>query len=90
MSAPLDARVGLQSELTTFVQSYPTDPQGRWARIYLAWIALQRGELELSERWLTLAEPGRAGGVEPCLEEGPPIQEAVQVPARRVGQARAD
>jgi hypothetical protein len=61
VSSPLDARVGLQSELTTFVQSYPTDPQGRWARIYLAWIALQRGELDLSERWLALAEPGRAG-----------------------------
>lgn len=61
VSSPLDARAALQPELTTFVQSHPTDPQGRWARIYLAWIALQRGELDLAERWLTLAEPGRAG-----------------------------
>lgn len=67
VSTPLDARVNLQSELTTFVQRYPTDPQGRWARIYLAWIALQRGELELSERWLALAEPGRAGAARDLL-----------------------
>ncbi len=60
-SSPLDARVGLERPLTDFVQRYPTDPQGRWVRIYLAWISLQRGELDVAERWLALAEPGAAG-----------------------------
>src|SRR5688572_9018096 len=52
VSSALDARVGLERPLTRFVQRYPNDPQGRWARIYLAWISLQRGERELAERWL--------------------------------------
>lgn len=67
VSSPLDARAGLQPALTAFVQRYPQDAQGRWARIYLAWIALQRGELELSERWLALAEPGPAGAAKDLL-----------------------
>jgi hypothetical protein len=61
VSSPLDARVALQRGLTDFVQRYPTDPLGRWVRIYLAWISLQRGELDDAERWLALADPGSAG-----------------------------
>jgi hypothetical protein len=61
VSSPLDARVALERSLTDFVQRYPTDPQGRWVRIYLAWISLQRGKLEDAERWLALADPGSAG-----------------------------
>ncbi len=64
---PLDARVGLERPLTSFVQEHPTDPQGRLARIYLAWISLQRGQLELAERWASLAEPGAAGSARDLL-----------------------
>jgi hypothetical protein len=61
VSSPLDARPALERALTDFVQRYPTDPRGRWARLYLAWINVQRGELDVAERWLKLAEPGSAG-----------------------------
>jgi hypothetical protein len=61
VSSPLDARVALERSLTDFVQRYPTDPLGRWVRIYLAWISLQRGEPDDAERWLALADPGSAG-----------------------------
>lgn len=61
VSAPLDTRPSLERALTTFVQRYPTDPRGRWARIYLAWIAVQRGDAELARRWIDLAEPGARG-----------------------------
>jgi hypothetical protein len=61
VSSPLDARVSLERPLTDFVQRYPTDPQGRWVRIYLAWISVQRGRLDDAARWLALAEPGHAG-----------------------------
>ncbi len=68
VSSALDARVGLERPLTRFVQRYPNDPQGRWARIYLAWISLQRGERELAERWLALSETGPAGAASDLLE----------------------
>ncbi|HTV24281.1 MAG TPA: hypothetical protein VMG12_36565, partial [Polyangiaceae bacterium] len=61
VSSPLDARVALERSLTDFIQRYPTDPQGRWVRIYLAWISVQRGKLDDAERWLALADPGNAG-----------------------------
>jgi hypothetical protein len=61
VSSPLDARVALERPLTEFVQRYPSDPQGRWVRIYLAWISLQKGDLDVAARWLALAEPGTAG-----------------------------
>jgi len=61
VSTPLDARTGLERRLTAFVQRYPTDPQGRWVRVYLAWIAIQQKRLDIAERWLALAEPGPAG-----------------------------
>jgi hypothetical protein len=61
VSTPLDARTGLERRLTAFVQRYPTDPQGRWVRIYLAWIAIAQKRLDIAERWLALAEPGPAG-----------------------------
>lgn len=61
VSSPLDARAALERSLTDFVQRYPTDPQGRWVRIYLAWINLQRAKLDDAERWLALADPGSAG-----------------------------
>jgi hypothetical protein len=61
VSSPLDARVALEQSLTDFVQRYPTDAQGRWVRIYLAWISLQRNALDDAERWLALADPGSAG-----------------------------
>jgi hypothetical protein len=61
VSSPLDARVALERPLTDFVQRYPTDPQGRWVRIYLAWISVQRNRLDDAGRWLDLAEPGSAG-----------------------------
>jgi hypothetical protein len=61
VSSPLDSRVALERPLTDFIQRYPTDPQGRWVRIYLAWISVQRGRLDDAARWLALAEPGPAG-----------------------------
>lgn len=61
VSSPLDARPALERAFTGFVQRYPSDPRGRWARLYLAWINVQRGELDVAERWLALAEPGSAG-----------------------------
>jgi len=67
-SAPPDARIGLERPLTGFIQRFPEDPQGRWARIYLAWIALQRGDLELAERWLGLAAPGPTGAASDLSE----------------------
>jgi hypothetical protein len=63
VSSPLDARVALERPLIDFVQRYPNDPQGRWVRIYLAWISVQRGKLDDAARWLDLAEPGPAGAV---------------------------
>src|SRR5687768_9177621 len=68
VSTPLDARVGLERPLTAFVQRHPSDPQGRWARIYLAWIRLERNDPVLAERWLSLAEPGSAGAASDLLE----------------------
>lgn len=67
VTTPLDARVGLERPLTSFVQEHPTDPQGRLARIYLAWISLQRGQIELAERWAALAQPGSAGSARDLL-----------------------
>jgi hypothetical protein len=61
VSSPLDARVALERRFTDFIQRYPTDPQGRWVRIYLAWISIQRRRLDDAKRWLALAEPGSAG-----------------------------
>ncbi len=45
---PPDARGGLERACINFIQRFPDDPQGRWVRIYLAWIALSRADLELS------------------------------------------
>ncbi|HKO95331.1 MAG TPA: hypothetical protein VJU61_29445, partial [Polyangiaceae bacterium] len=67
-SAPPDARIDLERPLTGFIQRFPDDPQGRWVRIYLAWIALQRGDLELAERWLGLAAPGETGAASDLSE----------------------
>ena len=61
VSSALDSRAALERPLTDFVQRYPSDPQGRWVRIYLAWISLQKGDLDVAERWLSLAEAGSAG-----------------------------
>lgn len=66
-ATPLDARTKLERPLTQFVQAHPMDPQGRLARIYLAWISIQRGELDVAERWLALAEPGSAGSAADLL-----------------------
>src|SRR5690606_32254178 len=56
VSSPLDARAALERPLTRFVQRFPTDPQGRWARLYLAWLNVQRGDLAVAQRWLELAD----------------------------------
>ncbi|HVZ35039.1 MAG TPA: hypothetical protein VG963_21585, partial [Polyangiaceae bacterium] len=56
-----DSRPELERELTRFIQRYPEDPEGRWVRIYLAWIRLQLGDIPLAERWLGLADPGASG-----------------------------
>ncbi|HEU4582365.1 MAG TPA: hypothetical protein VFS67_29110 [Polyangiaceae bacterium] len=67
-STPPDARVGLERAFTSFIQRFPDDPEGRWIRIYLAWIALARGDLPLSERWLGLADPGPYGAASDLAE----------------------
>jgi hypothetical protein len=67
-NTPPEARVGLEHAFTTFIQRFPQDPQGRWIRIYLAWIALSRGDLPLSERWLGLADPGPYGAASDLSE----------------------
>jgi hypothetical protein len=51
----------LERELTGFVQAYPSDPKSRLARLYLAWLALRRGNEALAERWLTLAHQSARG-----------------------------
>jgi hypothetical protein len=67
-NTPPDARVGLERAFTTFIQRFPEDPQGRWIRIYLAWIALSRADLPLAERWLGLADPGPYGAASDLSE----------------------
>lgn len=57
------ARSGLEGELIAFVQTYPTDPKSRLARLYLAWLTLRRGDEVDAQRWLDLAtreSPGTA------------------------------
>jgi hypothetical protein len=57
------ARTGLEGELIAFVQTHPTDPKSRLARLYLAWLTLRRGDEVDSQRWLDLAtreSPGTA------------------------------
>jgi hypothetical protein len=63
-----DARVGLERACTSFIQRFPQDPQGRWVRIYLAWIALARADLPLAERWLGLADAGPYGAASDLSE----------------------
>jgi hypothetical protein len=67
-NTPPDARVGLERAFTAFIQRFPDDSEGRWIRIYLAWIALSRGDLPLSERWLGLADPGPYGAASDLAE----------------------
>jgi hypothetical protein len=67
-NTPPDARVGLERAFTSFIQRFPDDREGRWIRIYLAWIALSRGDLPLSERWLGLADPGPYGAASDLAE----------------------
>lgn len=59
-SAPAD-RGSLEVPLTLFVQAYPTDGHSRRARLYLAWLNLQKQDIGTAERWLALARTGATG-----------------------------
>ncbi|MEY2929409.1 MAG: hypothetical protein RL033_158 [Pseudomonadota bacterium] len=63
-----EARGGLERAFTSFIQRFPEDPQGRWVRIYLAWLALARADLPLAERWLSLADAGPYGAASDLSE----------------------
>jgi hypothetical protein len=83
---PPDARVGLERACTSFIQRFPEDPQGRWVRIYLAWIALSRNDLELAERWLGLADAGPYGAASDLSEV---VRAAIDLAAGRAPIAYA-
>jgi len=85
-NTPPDARVGLERAFTSFIQRFPDDPEGRWIRIYLAWIALWRGDLPLSERWLGLADPGPYGAASDLAEV---VRAAIDLAAGRAPTAYA-
>lgn len=84
-TAPDDRRE-LESELTRFIQRYPDDPQGRWVRIYLAWIRVQLGDIPLAERWLGLADPGPTGAAADLSEV---VRAAIDLAAGRAPLAYA-
>ena len=86
ISTPPDARVGLERAFTNFIQRFPEDPEGRWIRIYLAWIALSRGDLPLAERWLGLADPGPYGAASDLSEV---VRAAIDLAAGRAPIAYA-
>lgn len=81
-----DARVGLERACTSFIQRFPQDPQGRWVRIYLAWIALARADLPLAERWLGLADAGPYGAASDLSEV---VRAAIDLAAGRAPIAYA-
>src|SRR5688572_19832209 len=84
VGTPLDARASLEPQLTRFVQRHPSDHQGRWVRLYLAWIARERNDLTLAERWLNLAEPGSAGA---ASDLGGVVRASIDLAAGRAAPA---
>lgn len=41
-------RIGMEPSITAFIARHPSDPLVRWAEALLAWIALDRGQLDLA------------------------------------------
>ncbi len=60
-SAPEDA---LTRRMTHFVRTYPKDPNGRFVRLLLARLAMERGQLEQARVWVASALPGPDGNTE--------------------------
>lgn len=61
------AREPLETQLTAFVQRFPTQRPARRIRIYLAWLNLERGRVADAERWLDLADTGLPGSAADLL-----------------------
>lgn len=62
------ARRPLEKPLTQFVQAHPTDGHSRRARLYLAWLNVQKRDTVTAKHWLDLARTG-ANGVDGDLLE---------------------
>ncbi len=86
INTPPDARGGLERACVSFIQRFPEDPQGRWVRIYLAWIALARDDTALAERWLSLADAGPYGAASDLSEV---VRAAIDLAAGRAPTAYA-
>jgi len=54
-------RLALEPELQEFRARFPTDPLTRVANVYLAWIALERGDLDTATRLADNVSKGPAG-----------------------------
>src|SRR5690606_17643890 len=60
-ASSISERVNLAPRLKRFVRRYPNDPGTHRARVLLAWIELEQGELDAAERTLQPALEGASG-----------------------------
>lgn len=78
-----DSRVVLQGSLERFIQRFPRDELVRRALVYLAWIRVQQGELELARSLAARTRAGAPGAVHDLADV---IEASIRV---RLGQPKA-
>jgi branched-chain amino acid transport system substrate-binding protein len=64
LEASPETRGALEQPLRDFIRRYPSDDLGRPARVYLAWILIQRKELTAARELVARARSGPAGSVQ--------------------------
>ncbi|MCB9586056.1 MAG: hypothetical protein H6718_11705 [Polyangiaceae bacterium] len=78
-----DTRLVLQQPLERFIQRFPEDEQVRRAMVYLAWIHVEKGELDRARQ---LARATRAGALGSVHDLGDIVEAAIRI---RLGQPKA-
>lgn len=78
-----DSRLVLQQPLERFIQRFPEDEQVRRAMVYLAWIHVEKGELQRARE---LARATRAGALGSVHDLADIVEAAIRI---RLGQPRA-
>ena len=63
-----EKRAALEPNLTSFIDAYPKDGNAALARVYLAFIAVDKGDVARARRLLDEARPGPSGTVRDLAE----------------------
>jgi hypothetical protein len=68
VGTPADKRAALEPNLTWFIEAYPKDGNAALARVYLAFIAVDKGDVARARRLLDEARTGPSGTVRDLAE----------------------